>query len=67
MPTVRAPAAANSTAGDGLWPLPTHVSWRSAAFEQKVCGRGLKICQISSLFGPPGSLTSLFTLKVHHV
>jgi len=23
---------------------------------QKVCGRGLKICQISSLFGPPCSL-----------
>ena len=28
---------------------------RVRAWEQKVCGRGLKICQISSLFGPPCS------------
>jgi len=26
---------------------------RVRAWEQKVCGRGLKICQISSFFGPP--------------
>ena len=30
---------------------------RVRAWEQKVCGRGLKICQISSLFGPPCSLS----------
>ena len=29
---------------------------RVREWEQKVCGRGLKICKISSLFGPPCSL-----------
>jgi len=50
---------------------------RVRACEQKVCGWGLKIRQILSLFGPPCTLrmtrkkiqvvTSLMTLKIHHV
>jgi len=45
-----------SSRNSGVTCRATICVWRVRAWEQKVCGRGLKICQISSLSGPPCSL-----------